>query len=180
MAACLRYPSAEACGCTPPGSNLRQLTDVNARRARRDRRTPLRSRRQPPRGVPSGCAGGRMQVENRVSSPVIRNAIALASAALLIGAASAAAQTDIVLQASKPSAKAGKWAIVRDSGAIGGAKIRQADSGAAKITTASAKPANYFELTFRATEGVPYRLWIHGRADGNGWGNDSVFVQFSG
>src|SRR5215218_9946879 len=148
--------------------------------ARRDRRIPLRSRPLATHGAPSWCAGGRMQVEKRVPSPVMRNAMALASAALLIGAVSASAQSDVVLQASQPSAKAGKWSVVSDGGAIGGAKIRHPDGGAAKITTASASPSNYFELTFSATKGVPYRLWIHGEADGDAWDNDSVFVQFSG
>ena len=41
-------------------------------------------------------------------------------------------------------------------------------------------PKNYFELTFTATAGVPYRLWLHGRAEGDDWDNDSVFVQFAG
>jgi endonuclease/exonuclease/phosphatase family metal-dependent hydrolase len=122
----------------------------------------------------------RRRVEKRVSSHVTRNALALASAALLIAATSASAQSDIVLQASSASAKAGKWSVVSDGGAIGGQKIRHADAGAAKITTASSSPANYFELTFSATKGVAYRLWIHGRADGDDWDNDSVFVQFSG
>ena len=47
-------------------------------------------------------------------------------------------------------------------------------------STAVAAPAHYFELTFNADAGKPYRLWIHGRADNNHWTNDSVFVQFSG
>ena len=71
--------------------------------------------------------------EKRVSSQVTRNAMALAVSALLFGAVSASAQSDIVLQASKTSAKAGRWAVVSDSGAAGGAKIRHADGGAAKI-----------------------------------------------
>jgi endonuclease/exonuclease/phosphatase family metal-dependent hydrolase len=109
------------------------------------------------------------------SLPVIA---ALASAVLML-AASASAQSDIILKASSPSAKAGKWAVQTDSNAYGGAKIRHPDAGAAKITTAAASPANYFELTFTATAGVPYHLWVHGRADGDEWDNDSVFVQFS-
>ena len=95
-------------------------------------------------------------------------------------AANAFAQSDIVLKASSPSARAGKWAVTSDSNAYGGAKIRHPDAGAAKITTAAASPADYFELTFTATAGVPYHLWLHGRADGDDWYNDSVFVQFSG
>jgi endonuclease/exonuclease/phosphatase family metal-dependent hydrolase len=35
-------------------------------------------------------------------------------------------------------------------------------------------------MSFPAQSGVPYRLWIRGKADNNYWGNDSVHVQFSG
>ena len=69
--------------------------------------------------------------------------------------------------------------MTRDSTAFGGTKIRHPDGGAAKVETAAASPANYFELTFTATAGVPYHLWVHGRADGDDFDNDSVFVQFS-
>ena len=41
-----------------------------------------------------------------------------------------------------------------------------------------AAPAHYFEVTFNAQAGRPYRLWIRGKADGNYWANDSVFIQF--
>ena len=40
-------------------------------------------------------------------------------------------------------------------------------------------PTDYFELTFDVVAGVPYRLWLRGRADRNFWGNDTVYVQFS-
>ena len=120
-----------------------------------------------------------MQNEKRVSSRVSRQAAVLAVAALLTGAATASAQSDIVLRASKPSAKAGKWTVVSDKTAAGGAKIRNADRSAAKIKKASASPANYFEITFNATKDVGYRLWLHGRAEGDDWDNDSVFIQFS-
>ena len=50
----------------------------------------------------------------------------------------------------------------------------------AKVTTASATPAAYFEMTFNAEAGKGYRLWIRGKAELNNWANDSVFVQFSG
>jgi endonuclease/exonuclease/phosphatase family metal-dependent hydrolase len=118
--------------------------------------------------------------EKRVSSQITRNALALAVSALLFGAVSASAQSDIVLQASNPSARAGGWSVGSDSGAFGGAKIRDGDAGKAKIETAKASPADYFELTFSATKGIPYRLWVHGRADGDDPYNDSVFVQFAG
>ena len=86
---------------------------------------------------------------------------------------------EIVLYASKAPLRVGAWQVESDSTAAGGAKIRNPNAGAAKITTASANPANYFELTFNAQAGVGYRLWLRGRADSNSWANDSVFVQFN-
>jgi len=87
---------------------------------------------------------------------------------------------EVVLTAALATKRVGKWTVSSDSGAQGGALIRHPDAGAAKVTTASSAPANYFELAFNADAGKPYRLWIHGRADNNYWANDSVFVQFSG
>jgi endonuclease/exonuclease/phosphatase family metal-dependent hydrolase len=101
-------------------------------------------------------------------------------ATLLAVAGPAAAQSEIVMGTSGPSAAAGKWAVVSDSSASGGKAIRHANAGAAKLSSALASPANYFEIKFPATAGTKYRLWIHGKADNNHWGNDSVFVQFSG
>src|SRR5688572_32851890 len=34
-------------------------------------------------------------------------------------------------------------------------------------------------MTFNASAGVDYRLWIRSKAQNDFWGNDSVFVQFS-
>jgi hypothetical protein len=114
-----------------------------------------------------------------ISRAAIRSAFCVAILGA-IGSGEAAAQGDIVLQPASASKRAGKWTIARDSAAVGGTKMRHADGGAAEIVKASAKPANYFEMTFRASAGVPYRLWLHGRADKDYWANDSVFVKFSG
>ena len=84
---------------------------------------------------------------------------------------------DVVLYASD-AARAGKWIVEADATAAGGLRVRHPDAGAAKQTTALAQPANYFEMTFNAAAGVPYRLWLRGRADRDYWGNDSVFAQF--
>jgi phosphatidylserine/phosphatidylglycerophosphate/cardiolipin synthase-like enzyme len=86
---------------------------------------------------------------------------------------------EIVLYASKAPLRVGAWQVESDSTAAGGAKIRNPNAGAAKIITASANPASYFELTFHAQAGVGYHLWLRGRADSNSWANDSVFVQFN-
>ena len=106
---------------------------------------------------------------------------ATALVATLAAAAPAAAQTTIELPAENATVRAGKWVVTSDATAPGGGKtMRHPDAGAGKITTAAASPANYFELTFSAQAGVPYHLSLYGKADNNYWGNDSVFVQFSG
>ena len=84
---------------------------------------------------------------------------------------------EVVLYASDVT-RAGRWVLEADSSAAGGQRVRHPDAGAAKITTAAAQPANYFDVTFDAIAGVPYRLWIRGKADNNAWANDSVFAQF--
>lgn len=105
---------------------------------------------------------------------------AAALVAMLAASAPAGAQTPIELPAENATVH-GKWVVTSDATAPGGGKtMRHPDGGAAKITTASASPANYFELTFSATAGVPYHLSLYGKADKDYWGNDSVFVQFSG
>jgi hypothetical protein len=86
---------------------------------------------------------------------------------------------EIVLYAGKAPLKVGAYQVDPDSTAAGGVKMRNPNLGAAKITTASAQPASYFEMTFYAEEGRPYQLWIRGKADSNNWANDSVFVQFN-
>jgi endonuclease/exonuclease/phosphatase family metal-dependent hydrolase len=114
-----------------------------------------------------------------VNLATLRGAIALAALAFV--AAPAAAQTQIELSPEAATARAGKWVVTTDSAApYGGRAMRHPDAGASKLSTALASPANYFEMTFNATKGVGYRLWLYGKADKAYWGNDSVFVQFSG
>jgi endonuclease/exonuclease/phosphatase family metal-dependent hydrolase len=107
--------------------------------------------------------------------------VAAALVAMLAASAPAAAQSTIELPPENATVRAGKWVVTTDATAPGGGKtMRHPNANAAKITTAAASPANYFELTFSAQAGVPYRLSLYGKADNNYWGNDSVFVQFSG
>jgi endonuclease/exonuclease/phosphatase family metal-dependent hydrolase len=114
-------------------------------------------------------------------SPINRPRIVIAATAcaVLALAATASAQSDIVLKASDASVTSGRWTVTRDTTTFEGTKIHHPDGGDAKIVGAVESPTNYFELTFTATAGVPYRLWLHGHADGHQWANDSVFVQFS-
>jgi hypothetical protein len=90
------------------------------------------------------------------------------------------ATPDIVMYAADATDRAGQWTLTADSSAAAGVKMREPDRSAAKLASASANPASYFDLTFDAVAGVAYRLWIRGRADANSWANDSAFVQFSG
>lgn len=86
---------------------------------------------------------------------------------------------DITMGAAYVSRVSGRWAVQADSSAIGSQVVRHPDGGLAKITTAAGSPTHFFEMTFRADAGKAYRVWIHGRADNDYWGNDSVHVQFS-
>ena len=96
-------------------------------------------------------------------------------------AASAALPSPLqhVLYASSGAIVGTAWEKVAEPTAAGGWLIRNPDSGGAKINTALANPASYFELTFNAEANTAYRLWIRGRAQNDYWGNDSVHVQFS-
>jgi hypothetical protein len=93
---------------------------------------------------------------------------------------SAESTSEIVLYAKNASVISGNYRVVPDASAAGGARMSLADAAAPKLASALAAPAHFFEMTFNAEAGKPYRLWIRGRADRNSWANDSVFVQFSG
>jgi phosphatidylserine/phosphatidylglycerophosphate/cardiolipin synthase-like enzyme len=86
--------------------------------------------------------------------------------------------TDIVLHTAAAALR-GAWQLVSDAGAASGRAAVLADKARAKIATAVASPADYFELTFTAKANTTYRLWIRGRALGNNPANDSVHVQFT-
>jgi hypothetical protein len=88
--------------------------------------------------------------------------------------------TEAVLYAADATVVSGTWTRVADTTAAGGARLWNADKAAAKVSTALAAPVNYFEMTFNAQAGIPYHLWMRGKADKNAWANDSVFAQFSG
>jgi hypothetical protein len=62
---------------------------------------------------------------------------------------------EIVLHARDASPIAGAWQLVADSTAADNIRIWNPDAGAAKLASASAAPANSFELTFDAPAGVP-------------------------
>jgi hypothetical protein len=86
---------------------------------------------------------------------------------------------DVVLYAAEAPVRSGDWAVVPDATAASGARIFQPNAGVSKLASALAAPTQYFEMTFNAQAGVPYRIWMRGRAELDAGVNDSVFVQFS-
>ena len=90
-----------------------------------------------------------------------------------------AVTAEIVIYASDVKTMAGNFQLVADSTAANGKSLWNANKGAAKLA-ASAAPASYAEFTFYAEAGRAYHVWIRGKAEGNSWANDSVYMQFSG
>ena len=86
----------------------------------------------------------------------------------------------IVRHALDATALHGTWRVVADATAAGGIRIEHPDAAAAKVAAPLAAPADYFELSFNAEAGRPYRLWLRGRAHNDAYVNDSLYVQFSG
>jgi len=88
--------------------------------------------------------------------------------------------SEIIMYAAEAPVKAGGWTAVADATAAGGSRIHLADAGTPKLGAPLASPTKYFEMTFNAVAGTPYRLWIRGKAQNDFYGNDSIWVQFSG
>jgi hypothetical protein len=86
---------------------------------------------------------------------------------------------DVVLYAATSDEIHGNWVRLDDAAAAGGRALRNPDASAAKIATPLATPADYFELRADVAPNQLYHLWIRGKADGNSWANDSVYVQFT-
>jgi len=87
---------------------------------------------------------------------------------------------DIVLWAAEAPLKVGDWSVVNDTSAAGGKRLENANAGAIRNNAPLANPIRYFEMSFNALAGLPYRLWVRGKASNNNEYNDSVYVQFSG
>ena len=101
-----------------------------------------------------------------------------AACALLSPTSAHAANTNVVLYASKAPVRAGSWKIISDSTAAGGYALTTPIS-TTKVATALTSPANYFQMTFPANSGQAYHLWIRGKAANNSYTHDSAYIQFS-
>jgi hypothetical protein len=73
----------------------------------------------------------------------------------------------------------GTWQHVDDPTAAEGSRLWNPNAGAPKLAAPLANPVHYVDLYFTPDPTLEYKLWIRGKADGNNWANDSIFVQFS-
>jgi phosphatidylserine/phosphatidylglycerophosphate/cardiolipin synthase-like enzyme len=78
-----------------------------------------------------------------------------------------------------PQNISGNWQPIIDGTAAGGKALWNPDGAQPKISPALAAPANAFAMTFTATAGIPYHLWVRLRAQDNALANDSVHLQFN-
>ena len=114
----------------------------------------------------------------KVVAPLVIGA-AIVAAVFTLSPAPGAAPTDVILRAASAPVVVGAWSVVADTTAAGGSRLANTDLRVVRPAAALAAPAHYVELTFTADAGTGYRLWLRGKAAGNKYENDSVFVQFS-
>ncbi len=74
----------------------------------------------------------------------------------------------------------GNWRNVPDESAAAGQRFWFPNAGAPKVNAPAADPAGFVDLHFAADPTQTYKLWVRLKADNNYWGNDSVWLQFSG
>jgi regulation of enolase protein 1 (concanavalin A-like superfamily) len=73
----------------------------------------------------------------------------------------------------------GAWSRVSDSTSPNGIKLATSNTGYAQTSNPLASPAHYVDVTFNATAGVAYRIWLRLQALNDDKFNDAVWVQFS-
>jgi hypothetical protein len=86
---------------------------------------------------------------------------------------------EIVLHAWRAPTMVGNWQVVADATAAGGARLASDNLLGRKEQSLAAAQGDYFEMTFEADSGRPYRLWVRGQALRDSDRNDGVYVQFS-
>jgi hypothetical protein len=88
---------------------------------------------------------------------------------------------NVVIYASDiaASARHGSWTVASDSTSPNGIKLVTPDNGVANTSNALGAPSDYVDVTFSATAGTPYTVWLRLQAAGNSKLNDAVWVQFS-
>jgi len=87
---------------------------------------------------------------------------------------------DVVIDASDVTSTKvhGAWTFGWDATSPAGVYLGTPDAGAT-VSAALPTPSDYFDVTFKASSGKPYHVWLRMRAPGNSTHSDSVWVQFS-
>jgi hypothetical protein len=95
--------------------------------------------------------------------------------------AAASSIAEIVIYASDiPAGNLnGAWMTASDPTSPNGVKLITPDNGFASTDVPVAAPQHYVDVTFNASAGTPYRLWMRIQALNNSKFNDSLWVQFS-
>ena len=87
---------------------------------------------------------------------------------------------EIVLHWINYAEHTGNWRLEPDDAAASGRRFWYPDAGAPKVNAPAAAPAGYVDIGFAADPTQTYKLWVRLKADKNYWGNDSVWLQFTG
>jgi hypothetical protein len=88
---------------------------------------------------------------------------------------------DVVIYAADipGSALHGAWSKAADGSAAAGIKLVTSNTSWSTPNAPLASPTHYVDVSFSASAGVPYTLWLRMQALNNDKYNDSVWVQFS-
>ena len=87
---------------------------------------------------------------------------------------------EAVIHPQSTSVLHGAWQLVRDDEANEGWRLWHPNVDAPKLQAPLAAPTDYVDIGFLADPTQEYKLWVRLKADGDYWGNDSVYIQFSG
>jgi hypothetical protein len=87
---------------------------------------------------------------------------------------------ETVIWTAFPEQMHGAWRQVGDDTAANEIRLQHPNANAPKLNAPLANPVNYIEFSFVADKTQVYKLWMRLKAENNYWGNDSVWVQFTG
>jgi hypothetical protein len=88
-------------------------------------------------------------------------------------------EPEIVLHAGQ-SWPNGVWRWVEDPTAASGQHLFYPNANAPKVLAPSANPTSFVDVWFAPDPTLTYKLWVRLKAQDHYWGNDSVWMQFSG
>ncbi|MGE5359364.1 MAG: hypothetical protein ACM3NQ_10120 [Bacteroidales bacterium] len=103
------------------------------------------------------------------------------SAALVVAPADTTPPADVIIRAADVSQSSlnGAWTLESDRSCPGGLKLSATAGEAGAADAPLAAPASYFDASFHAAAGVPYRLWLRLADSSDPSAGTSVWVQFS-